>query len=175
MSYERAVYDAWLAAAELPYDDLIPLLHQTGGSHEVYESLVRSGKPLPVRISAEARNRLLQASGREWMERMRHSLEEHRIRSMTILDSAYPDKLRKIPDPPGILFYQGDTSLLNNQKCISMVGSRAASYAGLTAAKRIAEELSRNGVVIVSGLAYGIDTACHEGCLSGGSPTIAVM
>ena len=56
-----------------------------------------------------------------------------------------------------------------------MVGSRSASYSGLKASRKIARELSRNGVEIISGLAYGIDTECHQGCLEGGSHTIAVM
>ena len=57
----------------------------------------------------------------------------------------------------------------------AMIGSRNASWAGLKAARKIASELSRNGVKIISGLALGIDTESHRGCLEGGSPTIAVM
>ena len=55
-----------------------------------------------------------------------------------------------------------------------MVGSRAASYEGQKAAKKIARELSSHGTGIVSGMAGGIDTASHAGCMEGGSPTIAV-
>ena len=175
MNYEKTVYDAWLATAELPYDDLIPLLHQMNGSRFVFEGLSGSGEKLQLQISAEVRKKLLQEASAERMEWMRKTLAEYEIRSMTILDGEYPDPLRKIPDPPGILFYQGDPGLLQKQKRISMVGSRAASYVGLTASRKIAAELSRNGVIIISGLAYGIDTACHEGCLAGGSPTIGIM
>lgn len=175
MSYEKTVFDAWLATAELPYDELIPLLHQMNGSGKIYEAITEHRERLPVRISDEARKRLSLEGTPERMEWMRKKLAEHEILSMTILDTEYPDPLRKIPDPPGILFYQGEPRLLKKEKRISMVGSRAASYSGLTASKQIAAELSRNGVTIISGLAYGIDTACHEGCLAGGSPTIGVM
>lgn len=175
MSYEKTVYDAWLASAELPYDELIPLLHQMSGSQAVFESVTSRNGMLPIRISAEARDRLAREAVPDRMEWMRKSLAEHGIGSMTILDAEYPDQLRKIADPPGILFYQGTARLLSMPKRVAMVGSRAASYSGLTASKRIACELSRNGVIIISGMAYGIDTACHEGSLAGGSPTIGVM
>ena len=58
MSYEKTVFDAWLATAELPYDELIPLLHQMNGSGKIYEAITERRERLPVRISDEARKRL---------------------------------------------------------------------------------------------------------------------
>ena len=124
----------------------LQLLHQMNGSGKIYEAITEHRERLPVRISDEARKRLSLEGTPERMEWMRKKLAEHEILSMTILDTEYPDPLRKIPDPPGILFYQGEPRLLKKEKRISMVGSRAASYSGLTASKQIAAELSRNGV-----------------------------
>lgn len=101
-------------------------------------------------------------------------INKHHIYGIKCSDPCFPEILRQIPNPVSILFYQGNINCLQN-RMLSMVGSRSASYAGLKAASKIAEDLSRSSVTIVSGFAYGIDTASHVGCIKGGSPTIAVM
>ena len=72
--------------AELPYDELIPLLHQMNGSGKIYEAITERRERLPVRISDEARKRLSLEGTPERMEWMRKKLAEHEILSMTILD-----------------------------------------------------------------------------------------
>ena len=86
----------------------------------------------------------------------------------------YPDLLRQIPDPPEILYYRGDPDLMNT-RCFAIVGSRKASRAGLQAAQMIGKRLALSGITVVSGLAEGIDAAAHEGALSAGGRTIAVL
>lgn len=88
-------------------------------------------------------------------------------------DAGYPPLLASISDPPGMLFVRGDTRCLSEPQ-IAMVGARGASPEGLGNASRFARELSRAGFVITSGLAYGVDSAAHQGALAGGR-TIAVM
>ncbi|QMU57857.1 MAG: DNA-protecting protein DprA [Boseongicola sp.] len=84
----------------------------------------------------------------------------------------YPAHLRDIPDPPPILWTLGDISLLNNP-AIALVGARNASSLGTRMARRLANDLGKEGFVIASGLARGIDTAAHLAALETG--TIAVM
>jgi len=84
----------------------------------------------------------------------------------------YPAALATIPDPPPILWSVGDVSLLR-RRLIALVGARAASSLGLRIARKIARDLGEAGVVTVSGLARGIDTAAHLGALEGG--TVAVL
>ena len=172
---ESRVYDAWLASAELACEWLIPLLHEMKSARNVYEAFTGGNDCLRGLIPEKKREVLASAAGDQAMNAFRELTEKHRIRSLTILDAAYPHFLRKIEDPPGILFYQGDLKCLARDRRAAMVGSRNASYAGLKAARKIAGDLSRCGVVIISGLAHGIDAECHRGCLEGGSPTIAVM
>lgn len=172
---ERIVCDAWLASAELPYDVLIPLLVRMNGSENIFRLFMEKRNFPSEAVPPACRNKLAEEADERRMNRMQICIQQHQIRSVTILDEAYPAVLRNISDPPGILFYKGNIIHLQKSRMIGMVGSRTASYAGIRAAKHIACELSRNGVIIVSGLAYGIDTACHQGCLEGGSPTIAVM
>ena len=89
-----------------------------------------------------------------------------------LTDPAYPDLLRQIHDPPPRLFVRGQ---LPNGPSIAIVGSRRATPYGCRAAHRLARDLSNAGVVVVSGLARGIDAAAHRGALEGATPTVAVM
>jgi len=90
-------------------------------------------------------------------------------------DPAYPESLREIPDAPLVLFVQGDPDSLQHGKKLAVVGSRRASREGKLLAKRWCHYLSDRGICVVSGMAYGIDQAAHEGALAGPTPTIAVL
>ena len=175
MIYKPQVYDAWLASGELPSEWLITLLHEMKNSGNAYEAFAAGNESVRNLIPKNRRDALASAAGKQEMNTFCSLMEKHCIRSVTILDAEYPHNLRGIDDPPGILFYQGELNCLKKERRAAMVGSRSASYAGLKAARKIAKELSAAGVVIVSGLANGIDAECHRGCLEGGSPTIAVM
>jgi DNA processing protein len=93
-------------------------------------------------------------------------------RLLTVPDPAYPPLLRQIPDPPFALFVRGDVTLLSEPQ-LAMVGSRNPSVEGRRNAEEFAEYLARCGLVITSGMALGIDAACHKGALKGGK-TVAV-
>ncbi len=86
----------------------------------------------------------------------------------------YPLSLASIPDPPDVLFVRG-TLPKDFTRSIAMVGSRRATRYGSSQAKRIAQGLAGKGVIIVSGLARGIDAASHQGALDGGGCTVAVL
>ncbi len=88
-------------------------------------------------------------------------------------DGSYPALLKTIPDPPPLLFVVGDVTILQ-QKQLAMVGSRHPTPAGRETAHDFASHLAANGIVVTSGLALGIDGACHEGALDGDGVTVAV-
>jgi DNA processing protein len=88
--------------------------------------------------------------------------------------TGYPDRLVHIVDPPIVLWADGDRTAVV-APMVALVGSRRATPAGLAAARRLAGDLARAGVVVVSGLAYGIDAAAHEGALDAGGRTVAVL
>lgn len=96
------------------------------------------------------------------------------IRFLCILDEDYPSLLRQIPDPPLTLFYRGDRKLLA-QVAIGVVGSRKPTPYGRASCAYLVKELAQAGLVIVSGLAYGIDGEAHQAALAAGGKTIAVM
>jgi DNA processing protein len=94
---------------------------------------------------------------------------------VTLLDAEYPPLLREIIDPPLALHVRGDRSLLARH-AIAIVGSRRASPYALNAAKHIAAPLASEArLVIVSGLARGVDAAAHEAALDAHGTTIAVL
>jgi DNA processing protein len=90
-----------------------------------------------------------------------------------LLDENYPDLLRNIYDPPPVLYYKGEFEKANCT-CVAVVGSRKATSYGRRVAEELAEALAKEGITIVSGLAYGIDTHAHYGALKAGK-TIAVL
>jgi DNA processing protein len=87
-------------------------------------------------------------------------------------DPRYPSRLLHLPDPPAVLFARGSLELLE-RPAVAVVGSRQSTEYGESAARLVAGGLSRAGVVVVSGLARGIDAQAHAAALEGG--TIAVL
>ncbi|MSO37337.1 MAG: DNA-processing protein DprA [Acidimicrobiia bacterium] len=80
-----------------------------------------------------------------------------------------------IPDPPGVLMYEGDRPDAFERPRVAVVGTRSASPHGLKDAYEIGAALARAGVVVVSGLAIGIDAAAHHGALDAGGPVIGII
>lgn len=89
-------------------------------------------------------------------------------------DPRFPDLLRRLPDPPLMLYYCGAVDLLRGA-CVAVVGSRSCSGTGISHARRISAELSGAGVTVVSGLAWGIDRQAHLAGLDGPGSSIAVL
>jgi DNA processing protein len=89
-------------------------------------------------------------------------------------DAAYPVALTTIADPPPVLWTRGRVAALS-APAVAIVGSRAASPYGLAVAEQLAGDLATSGLVIVSGLARGVDSAAHRGALAAGGVTVAVL
>ncbi|MFH1246612.1 MAG: DNA-processing protein DprA [Candidatus Liptonbacteria bacterium] len=96
------------------------------------------------------------------------------IKFLAFEDSRYPRLLKEIPRPPKGIYVRGTMPDFRNT-ALAIVGTRKAGVAGKELAYRMGEELSSMGLIIVSGLAFGIDAAAHEGALHGQGKTIAVL
>jgi DNA processing protein len=103
-----------------------------------------------------------------------NTLMQLQVQLLTWTDKHYPPRLREITRPPPLLFILGNQEILSRPQ-LAIVGSRAPSRGGIEAARQLAMELGKAGLVITSGLALGIDKVCHEGALLAPTPTIAVL
>jgi DNA processing protein len=100
--------------------------------------------------------------------------ERQGIIAVPLFDERYPPLLACINDPPPVLWARGDFETLT-KPAVAVIGSRAASPYALQVGTRIAAGLAERGIVVVSGLARGVDSAAHRGCLEGRGPTAAVL
>lgn len=105
---------------------------------------------------------------------MRRRVAELRTSVVTRIDAEYPRMLREIADPPLVLHVRGDVSLLAKPS-VAIVGSRRASPYAINVAQHLAGKLASIGIVVVSGLARGIDGAAHIATLEAHGKTIAVL
>lgn len=166
---------AWLTHGLIQADTLNALLLEHGSAEAIYDRFVAEGSAfLRPKVTEFGITQLAQQAERARMHDMLVTMRRYGIGVLTQQDALYPDSLLNMQSPPALLFFRGDLDCLMG-KCIAVVGSRKASPKGIEVTQNICRELSLAGVTIVSGLAVGIDTAAHEGCLRGTSPTAAVM
>lgn len=149
------------------------LLREFGSPEAVFEASVSELSQIEGVRQAAARS----IARREFAcdpERELKRLDGYGGRLLTYFDPCYPPGLRQIHDPPVLLYMMGKDIPVDSL-FVSVVGSRNATHYGLHAAERIANGLAKRGAGVVSGMARGVDSAAHLGCLRGGGYTIAVM
>ena len=169
---DKQKYWIWLSSALCPdCKSFYRLLDEYGEAEYVWNQLVLAKRLLrPSTFS-----RLQNARTSEYMDNLMERLEKRNVVAVTQLDDEYPDRLRAIAEAPPTVYLRGDHRALNPDKAFAIVGSRKATVDGMRFVQSVACDLSRTGVCIVSGLAAGIDTHAHMGCLEGGAPTLAVL
>lgn len=101
-------------------------------------------------------------------------IEKHGIQVLFYNDSDYPQRLKQCNDAPVLLYFKGKGNL-NHPRIISVVGTRMATSYGKLLCRQLAEVLAPYDVLIVSGLAFGIDVAAHQESLQQGMPTVGVL
>lgn len=118
--------------------------------------------------------RLRKVKSENSVEKLFLDLQKCGVKVLPYYDSRYPKLLKEIHDPPPVLFYRG-LLIDSNEACIAIVGSRKMSSYGATVMPIIAKPLIDAGAAIVSGLAYGADSAAHAECVKRDARTIAVL
>jgi len=108
------------------------------------------------------------------IDREMEMIQQRGCKIITIHDESYPPNLKAIYDPPQVLYVRGDL-LPADSMAVSIVGTRSASPYGKMVAEQLSGHLAAKGITVISGMAYGIDTAAHKGCLNAGGRTIAVL
>lgn len=153
------------------------------GSGKLRQLIARYGSAINAWHSLESTSGLhkeepwIQQIGRKRRElnpfEIEEALKEKEIFTVIPEEEDYPPLLRELSDAPPLLYYKGHLSI--RKEAIAIVGARRSTPYGRAAAEAISKELAQHEIVVVSGLARGIDTAAHKGALTGSGITWAVL
>ena len=158
------------------YATALELYRTVGSAQMIYEHRLEIGD-----VVKDASPRLMEAL-KDWSEAMRRAeaelqfMQDHQIRGLTLVDDDYPQRLTECPDAPIVLYYRGNADL-NQAKVINIVGTRQMTTYGGDLIRRFVSDLRSYcpEVLIVSGLAYGVDICAHRHALANGYPTVGVL
>lgn len=100
--------------------------------------------------------------------------QEQDVKLLFYTDADYPRRLKQIYDAPSLIYFKGEGNL-NTSRVLAIVGTRQATAYGKLFIENLVEDLKQHDILIVSGLAYGIDVAAHKASLANGLPTVGVM
>lgn len=174
MGAEISVYRHWLIAIRAPGlggSRLVRLVESAGSIEALFSStgqfLRERGLQQETIQYLRQPDEALLAQDLAWLEEPGHHL-------VTWGSEDYPDLLKRISSPPAALFVVGDPGVLV-QPQIAIVGSRNPTSGGLDNARDFAGEIARRGFTVTSGLASGIDSACHDAAMDCGATTVAVV
>ena len=161
----------WLSFLRLKPSDKMVLLKRFGGPDRIYFLNEKDLKGFPECI----RNEVLDKGKRLSVDEILKVIKEKGIEVICFLDKRYPERLKNIYGFPVVLYTRGNIDLLNSDKIVSIVGCRNCSEYGKDVSYRLAYNISKKDVVIVSGMARGIDTYSHLGAIKTNCKTIAVL
>ena len=169
---ESVLYWIWLTSKTvIAPRKITSLLEYFGTAEEIYREETYANIPnIGMKEISALKDKSLSGA-----KKIKQKIDEMGARIVTFEDADYPDKLRNITPPPYILYVRGDISGLDEVLTIAVIGTRKGyTPYGKMATTRLSSELARNGAVVVSGLARGLDSAAAEGALRAGGRTIAV-
>lgn len=163
---ERAAFLAWLAVQRRFG------LSRARGLPAAFRK-VAQGAPVGD-VAALARSHGVAPLTADEAQALLRTLAQAGVRGVPLGSAFYPARLARLDDAPPLLFVRGNPGLLL-ARCVAMVGARAATPYGVRVARQVASELARAGLVVVSGLALGVDAAAHQGALEAGGATLAFL
>ena len=158
------------------FQQALELYKTVGSAQQIYEHRNEIGD-----VVKEASPRLMEVL-KDWNEAMKRAefelkfMQEHQIRALTPMDDDYPQRLCECADAPIVIYFRGNADL-NQSKIVSIVGTRQCTQYGKDLIHRFMTDLRRMcpQVLIVSGLAYGIDICAHREALACGYDTVGVL
>ncbi len=171
---DKTIYWVWLCNLSGIFPNKITALLE---HFETVEDIYRAGTDDYKGISGISRGDALVLNSKDLShaEKIITATQKAGAHILTYDDINYPDSLRKIPNPPYVLYIKGEMLPWDRLLCIGVVGTRESSEYGEKAVHHIAYELALNGVTIVGGMAVGIDTVGALAALEAGGKTIAVL
>ena len=149
------------------------LISYCGGIRQVFESNMRTLTKVPG-IGEKRAKDILENDALVRAENELDKLSKKDIDIMFYLDETYPQRLRAYHDAPLLLYTRGQMDL-NHHRIVSIVGTRKITEYGTIQCERLIDELSAYDCLILSGLAYGVDTCAHRKAVELGTPTVGVL
>lgn len=176
-----------MISTELARWSLIALHHVNGvGWHTIqkcYQAGWKPGKSFTkaiikrleeMSVSAKVLQRMVQSQSLDAIHQLKRELKSQNIGTITMLDEDYPLLLKEIAQPPWVLYFRGRIELLQ-KPILAVIGSRRPSPYGQKTTRQLVPDLVAAGYVIISGMAFGIDTTAHVATMKAGGETIAVL
>lgn len=149
------------------------LISVLGSPEAVLEAGVRQLTAIEG-IDTKTAQKIKTGPNTEFVQKQLTHMDELHVGVLTYWDDAYPDRLKRIYDPPAFLFYKGNLQILND-KMFAVVGTRVATSYGRFITDKLTADLTLNGLTIISGFARGVDTIAHKAALKHNGPTVAVL
>ena len=141
------------------------------------EAIFKTSKAKLLKIPAIGEERaqaIVQASILSEAEKELQFIDEFKITPLFFTDDTYPLRLKQLADSPLLLYYKGNADL-NAEKIVGVVGTRKATEYGKEATRKLIADLAAHNILVVSGLAYGIDIAAHNAALEYNLKTVGVL
>ena len=149
------------------------LISYCGGVEAVFKSSAKALQKIPG-VGPTIVKAILEQKVFSEAEKEIDYLLDHNIQPLFYLDKSYPRRLTNIHDAPILLYYKGNAPL-NADRIVGVIGTRKPSFYGTATCEKIVNELKDYNVLIVSGLAYGIDVTAHRAALKMGIPNVGVV
>ncbi len=149
------------------------LIEACGSAEAVFSENKKTLTKIP-RISPAIAKNILEADPESLSAPDLSFINEHNITPLFFTDPDYPSRLKPFSDSPMILYYKGKANL-NADRIVAIVGTRTPTDQGKICCHEIVEGLAKYNVLVISGLAYGIDVTAHQKCLSLQVPTVGVL
>lgn len=149
------------------------LISYCGGVQSIFEANKKALLKIPG-VGPQIAQSILDKNVLHLAEKELKFVEQQQINPLFFLDQAYPHRLKHYHNCPILLYYKGNAPL-NTKKIVSIVGTRRPSPYGVMNCEKLVEDLKEYSVLIVSGLAFGIDITAHKTCLQQGIATIGVL
>ena len=149
------------------------LIAYCGSAEAIFKTSKGKLEKIP-QIGAERASSIAGADVLKEAEKELKFIEDYKIKTLFFADKDYPRRLKDCTDSPVMLYYMGNADL-NAEKIVAIVGTRRATDYGKEMTEKLMEELAPHGVLVISGLAYGIDVAAHQSALENNLKTVGVL
>jgi len=173
MNSENAVYWIWLALALGEGARIKEIIEDFGGARQLYNANIMEWRMSSALVPKQVGR--LEKTAIDDAEKIISVCRDNNWQIICYEDNSYPERLKEIPNPPAVLYVDGELPDIDRSVLIGVVGTRKASDYALKAADVMSRGICQGGGIVVSGGALGVDTAAHNGAIISGGKTIAVL